>query len=76
MIQTLFPSNDTVFQDDNTPIDTDGTVQSRFEEHDGELQHLPWQTQSPDLNVIEPPWSVLETKSDKQIPTSNISEAT
>jgi hypothetical protein len=47
MIQT-FPNNDAVFQD------TAGTVKSWFEEHDGELQHLPWPEQSPDLNVIEP----------------------
>jgi hypothetical protein len=39
MIQTLFPNNDTVLQDDNAPIHTAGTVQSWFEEHEGELQH-------------------------------------
>jgi hypothetical protein len=27
MSQTLFPNNDPVFQDDNDPIHTDGTVQ-------------------------------------------------
>jgi hypothetical protein len=54
MIQTLFP-NDAVFQDDKAP-------QSRFEEHEDELQHLPWPAQSQNLNIIEPLWSVLETK--------------
>jgi hypothetical protein len=33
-------------------VPTDGTVQSWFEEHEGELQHLPWPAQSPDLNII------------------------
>jgi hypothetical protein len=61
MIQTLFPNNDAVFQDDNAPIHTAGTVQSWFEEHQGERQHLPWPVQSPDLNITEPLWSVLET---------------
>jgi hypothetical protein len=41
MIHMLFPINDAVFQDDNAPIHTAETVQSWFQEHDGELQHLP-----------------------------------
>jgi hypothetical protein len=40
MLQTLFPNNDAVFQDDNVPIHIFGTAS--FEEHEGELQHLPW----------------------------------
>jgi hypothetical protein len=41
MIQMLFVNNDALFQDDNVPIRTDHTVQLRFEEDEGELQHLP-----------------------------------
>jgi hypothetical protein len=51
MIQTLFLNNDAVFQDNNAPIHTAGTVQSWFEEHEGELHHLPWSSQYPDLNI-------------------------
>jgi hypothetical protein len=40
MIQTLFPDNDAVFQDGSAPIHTAEAVQSWFEEHEGELQHL------------------------------------
>jgi hypothetical protein len=43
MIQMLFPKkrNYAVFQEDNVPIHTVGIFQSWFEEHEGELQHLP-----------------------------------
>jgi hypothetical protein len=51
MIQT-FPNN-AVLQYDNAPIHTAGTVQSWFEKHEGELQHLPRPVQSPDLNITE-----------------------
>jgi hypothetical protein len=61
MIQTLFPKNDTVFQEDSVPIHTDGTVQSWFAEHECELQHLLWLAQSPNLNIVEPLWSGLKT---------------
>jgi hypothetical protein len=58
MIQT-FPNNDEVCQDKA------GTVQSRFEEHEGEHQHLPWPAQSPHLNISEP---VLETRVSNRLP--------
>jgi hypothetical protein len=74
MMQT-FLNSDAVFKDDSDPIHTAGTVPSWFEGHEGELQHLPWPEKSPGLNIVEPLWSVLTTWSEKQIPTSNISNA-
>jgi hypothetical protein len=68
MIQTLFPNNDAVFQEDSTPIHTAETVQSLLEDNDGELQHLPSPAQSPDLNIIEPFWSALETRMRNRFP--------
>jgi hypothetical protein len=68
MIQMLFSKNDAVFQDDNAHIHRVGTVQSWFEEYVGELHHFPWPTQSPDLNITEPLWSVSETKLKSRFP--------
>jgi hypothetical protein len=68
MIRTLYPSSDVVFQDDSTPIHTAETVQSWFEEHEGELRHLSWPAQPADLNIIESPWSVLETRMRNRFP--------
>jgi len=62
----LFPNSDAIFQDDDSPIHTARSVQSWFEERKDAL-HLLWLAQSPDLNIIEPLWSVRE-QGEKQIP--------
>jgi hypothetical protein len=61
IIRTLLRNNDAVFQGDNAPIHTAGTLQSWLEEHEGELHHLHCAAQSSDFNITEPLWSVLET---------------
>jgi hypothetical protein len=50
------------------PLQTTGTVLSWFAGHEGELQHLPSPAESPDLNIIEPLWSVLETRMRNKFP--------
>jgi hypothetical protein len=68
MVQTLYLNNIAVFKDDNAPIRTTGTVQSWFQEHEGELQYLLWPAQSPDLNIIQPVWSIFETRVKNRFP--------
>jgi hypothetical protein len=58
----LFPKNDAVIKMTVGPhTHTARSVHSRFEEHEDALQHLPKSPQSPDLNIIEPLRSVLES---------------
>jgi hypothetical protein len=64
----MFPKNDAIFQDEWSPIHTARSVQSRFEGHEDALQHLPWPAQSPDLNISEQLWSVLESRVRSKFP--------
>jgi len=68
MVQVLFPNNDAVFQDDDLPIHPARSVQSWFEENEDAHQHLLWLAQSPTLNIIEPLWSVLESRLRSRFP--------
>jgi len=42
----MFPNNDAIFQDDNSPVHTTRIADSWFEEHEDALQHLPQPAQS------------------------------
>jgi hypothetical protein len=53
----FFSNNDAVYQDDNSPIHTARTVQSRTEEYEDALQHFLWPAKPPDFNIIETLWS-------------------
>jgi len=68
MASILLP-NTAIFQDDNAPIHTAKKVQSWFEEHQNIIKHLSWQAQSPDLNITEPLWGVLEQRIKNRFPS-------
>lgn len=53
MLQSLFPGERPVFQDDNAPVPTVPCVQTWSDEHDDEMEHSIWCPQSPDFNIIE-----------------------
>jgi hypothetical protein len=65
----MFPNNDAVFQDGSSPILTARSVRSSFDEYEDALKHLPWPAQSPDLNIIEPSYSVLESRVRNRFPS-------
>jgi hypothetical protein len=73
MVQMLLPNNDAIFKDDNSPIHTARSVPSWFEEHGDALQQLPWPEQSPELNIVEPLWSIFDSRVKSRIPAPFIS---
>ena len=73
MVQVLFP-NDAFFQDNDSPIHTAGSVQSWFEKHEDTLQNLLWLAQFPNLNIIEPLWSVLLSRVRSRFPPSSLKQ--
>jgi hypothetical protein len=74
MVRMLFPNNDAVFQDDNLPIHTANSVRSWFKEHEDVPQHLSWPAQSPDLNILRPLWSALESRVRSRIPPPSLKQ--
>ena len=53
IVQLMFPEGNAIIQDDNALIHTVRIVKEWHKEHSGEVEHLVWPPQSPDLNIIE-----------------------
>jgi len=72
LMAQMFPNSDAVFQDDSLPMHTTSSVQFWFEEHEDTVYCLPWPAWSPDLHIIEPLWSVVESRAGSIFPPSSL----
>ena len=72
----ISPNNDAIFQENSSPIHTASSVQSWFEKHEDALQNLTWPSHSPDLNIVRPLWSAIESRVRSRFPSATISQAT
>ena len=46
----------------NAPMHTSHVVKNWHEEYESELEHMEWQPQSPDIDIIEHLWCVWSDK--------------
>ncbi|CAL1279229.1 unnamed protein product [Larinioides sclopetarius] len=70
IMQILFSAGVGIFQGDNALIHAVELLQSWFDEHQYKNKHPPWPALSPDLNIIVPLLSILESSIRNRYPPS------
>jgi hypothetical protein len=74
VVQILFPNNDVIFQDDDSPLTQPELFSLALRRMEMHFKHLPWPTQSPDLNIVEQLCAVLESMVRSRFPPPSLKE--
>ncbi|GBN77903.1 hypothetical protein AVEN_40023-1 [Araneus ventricosus] len=64
----VFPTENGIFQQENTPYHKARIVLEWFEEHTDQFHLMSWPPNSPDLNLMEHIWDVMEWQLRVQTP--------
>ena len=74
MVQMLFPNNDVIFQDEDSPITQTELFSLGMRSMEMQFKHLPCPARSPDFDIVVQPWSVVESVVRSRFPPPSLKQ--